>query len=188
MYIGRAHYQGSLTPGKIHRTHGCLYIPYGGAEQSITQYEVLVAVSNKGRWERCSSGTPVPFGAITAGRDIDGSPLYVGRAFHEGENISAKVTRDRAYVAHGGREHFKHDFEVLVGGNYSWVHSGHGAPVPHNAVSTGSTTSGEPLYVGRSQHNGNLTPGKVHLSHGSLYLPFDGAEVSYRDYEVLVEH
>lgn len=131
---------------------------------------------------------PVPFGAITAGRDIDGSPLYVGRAFHEGEMIPAKVTRDRAYVAHGGREHSKHEFEVLCGGNYSWIHSGHGAPVPHNAVSTGSSLSGEPLYVGRSHHNGNPTPGKIHLSHASLYLPFDGAEVAYRDYEVLIEH
>lgn len=42
LFIGRAHFGGSLTPGKIHRSHGCLYIPFGGAEQSIQQYEVLI--------------------------------------------------------------------------------------------------------------------------------------------------
>jgi hypothetical protein len=31
-----------LTPGKIHRSHGCLYIPFGGMECSIIHYEVLV--------------------------------------------------------------------------------------------------------------------------------------------------
>lgn len=42
-YIGRAHHSGSLTPGKIHKSHECLYIGYGGHEVQIKQYEVLVA-------------------------------------------------------------------------------------------------------------------------------------------------
>lgn len=37
------HFQGSLTPGKIHRSHGCLYIPFGGLEHSFqSNFEVLV--------------------------------------------------------------------------------------------------------------------------------------------------
>lgn len=37
LYIGRAHFQGSLTPGKVHRSHACLYIPYGGDEVRINK-------------------------------------------------------------------------------------------------------------------------------------------------------
>lgn len=42
LFIGRTHYEGSLTVGKIQRSHNCLYIPFGGAEHSVTEYEVLV--------------------------------------------------------------------------------------------------------------------------------------------------
>lgn len=135
-----------------------------------------------------NGGSAVPFRAVVAGRDVDGSTLYVGRAHHEGELMPAKVTHNRAYVAHGGREHTKYEYEVLCEGNHSWVPSGNGAPVPYNAVAAGSTSGGEPLYVGRGYHAGNQMPGKVHCSHGCLYVPFDGQEVTVREYEVLVEH
>ncbi|XP_017961191.1 protein piccolo [Drosophila navojoa] len=42
LYIGRAHYCGSLTPGKIQQSHRCLHIPFGGQEVRITRYEILV--------------------------------------------------------------------------------------------------------------------------------------------------
>lgn len=42
LYIGRASFNGSVTPGKIHQSHACLYIPFGGVEHSISEYEVLV--------------------------------------------------------------------------------------------------------------------------------------------------
>lgn len=41
LFVGRAHYQGSLTPGKVHPTHNCMYIPFGGREVSVNEYEVL---------------------------------------------------------------------------------------------------------------------------------------------------
>lgn len=45
LYVGRIHFQGSLTPGKVHRSHGCLYIPFGGVEHSFqSNYEVLIYV------------------------------------------------------------------------------------------------------------------------------------------------
>lgn len=43
LYVGRAHHDGSLTVGKIHPGHGCIYVPYGGQEHSILHYEVLVS-------------------------------------------------------------------------------------------------------------------------------------------------
>lgn len=45
---------------------------------------------------------------------MDGSTIYVGRAFHEGDMIPAKVIPEKnvAYVAWGGQEHPKHSYEV----------------------------------------------------------------------------
>ncbi len=43
LYIGRAQYMGSLAIGKVHRSHRVLYIPFGGNEVPISQYEVLCA-------------------------------------------------------------------------------------------------------------------------------------------------
>lgn len=42
---------------------------------------------------------------------------------------------------------------------------------------------------GRAYHEGSLTVGKVQISHGLLYIPFDGREVAIDSaIEVLVEH
>lgn len=66
------------------------------------------------RWVNRSAGQNLPETAVTGGRDIDGSTIYVGRAFHDGDMIPAKVIPDKniAYVCHNGEEHQKHDFEV----------------------------------------------------------------------------
>lgn len=45
LYVGRGHYKGSITPGKIHQAHGCLYIGHSHREVSIKQYEVLVGMA-----------------------------------------------------------------------------------------------------------------------------------------------
>ena len=90
LYIGRAHHEGSLTVGKIHTGHGCIYIPYSGQEVSILHYEVLVA-QQKAQWTHTSAHTPLPPGAIFVGNDSDGSAMYVGRCYHNGDQLPAKV-------------------------------------------------------------------------------------------------
>lgn len=42
VYIGRGHYDKSLTVGKAFRGDDCLYIPYGGRERKVHRYEVLI--------------------------------------------------------------------------------------------------------------------------------------------------
>lgn len=56
----------------------------------------------------------IPSGAVVAGRDVDGSTLYVGRAFHEGDLLPAKVVPSHAgaYVSYAGAEHKKTEYEV----------------------------------------------------------------------------
>lgn len=50
----------------------------------------------------------------------------------------------------------------------------------------GKTLDGENLYMGRCLYEGTQTPGKIQPSHGCLYIPFNGEEISVREYEVLV--
>lgn len=156
---------------------------------------------------------PLPEGAVLAGHDQDGSQIYVGRAWHAGDQIPAKVlpSKQAAYVAHGGQEVLKDEFEVLCFGNVQWI-SAHPSnrTVPPFALVGGTTSDGEPLYIGmqirficavieifmqsskisgRAHHEGSLTVGKVQISHGALYIPFAGSEVPiHNDAEVLVEY
>lgn len=183
LYIGRAHWEGSLTPGKIHPSHGCLYIGFGGQEVKIERYEVLVQPETF----IFATADNIPAGAIEAGHDEDGSPIFLGRAFHEGDQLPVKVCpgQGKGYVAFGGLEHEKLDFEVLVGNGYDWVPCS-GGEVPPNAAHAGQTSSGETLYFGRGHYSNSLIPGKVHQSHGCLYIPFGGQEIKLNDYEVLV--
>uniref|UniRef100_A0A1B0CT69 Uncharacterized protein n=1 Tax=Lutzomyia longipalpis TaxID=7200 RepID=A0A1B0CT69_LUTLO len=139
-------------------------------------------------WQYIAEGAAVPIeSAVRAGRDADGSTIYVGRAFHEGDMLPAKVIPDKniAYVAYGGEEHAKEDFEILRTGTFVWEFATNGT-VPEGAVEVGQTADGEKLYMGRCLYNGTQTPGKVQVSHGCLYIPFDGEEVSVAEYEVLV--
>ena len=69
MYIGRAIHENDLVPGKVHCSHGVLYLPWGYLEHSKQQYEVLVAdVNAKYEWIRSSHGQ-APHNAIH-GKDV----------------------------------------------------------------------------------------------------------------------
>lgn len=74
-------------------------------------------------WQLISPNVAFPYDcAIRAGTDADGSPLYAGRAFHEGNLIPAKVLphNNVAYVSHGGEEVAKDSYEVLRNGSFVW--------------------------------------------------------------------
>jgi hypothetical protein len=73
----------------------------------------------------------------------------------------------------------------LSGAGFSWIGSGNGH-VPPGAVMSGNSSSGEPIYVGRTHHEGSLTIGKVVRSLGAIYIPFNGMEHVITQYEVLV--
>lgn len=49
--------------------------------------------------------------------DIDGERIYVGRAFHEGDWLPAKVIpgKNAAYISYNGEEVFVDRFEVSIG-------------------------------------------------------------------------
>lgn len=140
-------------------------------------------------WISLVSHEPIPDDAIVAGYDIDETPLYVGRAYHQRDQIPGKYVPNHhvVYVPYDGEEHAKQQFEILCNGNVSWVDAAYGS-VPSNAVVGGKTMDGETLYIGRAYFEGSLTPGKIHPSHRTLYISFDGSEIGIEEYQVMVEN
>ncbi|XP_022233369.1 uncharacterized protein LOC111081577 isoform X1 [Drosophila obscura] len=184
LYVGRGHHAGSLSVGKVHPSHGCLYIPFGGQEVRINTYEVLI-YQQQDVWVPASPAYTPP-GAVVAGHDSDRTPIYAGRANHEGEMLPAKVVPSKgcAYVCYGGYEFQKPTYEVLTGYGYVWVHVHHHG-IPPNAVSTGRARNGDPIYFGRGHHQGSLTPGLISSRQRCLYIPYGGREIRLDSYEVL---
>ncbi|XP_023311630.1 natterin-4-like [Anoplophora glabripennis] len=129
----------------------------------------------------------IPSTALHGGVDIDGEQIYVGRAYHNGDWLPAKVIpgRNIAYVSYEGEEYHKDSFQVLCEQRFDWIPN-HGGYIPPGAIEGGRTSDGEILYIGRVQHEGTQTVGKVHPSHGVCYIPFDGKELSFEDYEILI--
>ncbi|XP_056634784.1 natterin-4-like [Diorhabda carinulata] len=138
-------------------------------------------------WVDTSARGGVPQTALRGGTDVDGYEIFVGRAYHEGDWLPAKVIpgKEIAYVAYNGEEIGVHQFQVLCEQSFDWIPC-QGGDIPPDAVQGGNTSDGEPLYVGRVFHEGSETVGKVHPSHGVCYIPFNGAEHAYPNYEILV--
>lgn len=74
---------------------------------------------------------------------------------------------------------------MLCGAPGTWIACS-GTDIPGAAFEAGSSEDGEPLFIGRVNHEGTLTVGKVQPSHGTCYIPFGGQEVAFVDYEVFV--
>lgn len=117
LYIARANYEGGLHVGKANS--GEAYIPYGGREVYVQNYEVYTGT---GTWIRISNGN-FPQNAIVGGREADGTPLYIARAAIEGGiHIGKAKASNEAWISYGGVErYFANNFEVLVGSNSTRV-------------------------------------------------------------------
>ena len=174
------------TPGKVHPSHKCLYLPWGGKEYRYEHYEV------------CSIKPPtftykwVPYQGTLPQNFVEASSNYVViRALHNGEIVPGKfcVSNGQAYIPYGTKElHVSSNIEVLVhapGAQVTWksVSDGH---VPKGAV---GPCGKEKTFIGRvvsPQPESKYTPGKIHQSHKCLYLPWYGKELRYTSYEACV--
>lgn len=69
--------------------------------------------TNAPQWIPSSNGS-VPPNAVTGGNDINGEPIYVARSHHEGALLPGKLVPSHrvTYVAWGGRENPKNEYEV----------------------------------------------------------------------------
>uniref|UniRef100_A0A2S2Q4X7 C3 and PZP-like alpha-2-macroglobulin domain-containing protein 8 n=1 Tax=Sipha flava TaxID=143950 RepID=A0A2S2Q4X7_9HEMI len=113
------------------------------------------------QWVHASNGQ-IPPNALPGGFDATNEQLYVARAEHNGALIPGKLVPSHGvvYVAWGGVENPKENYEVLCNCSGTWVKANQGE-IPVGALSSGHTEDGEPLFIGRGQHDGSVTVGKV---------------------------
>jgi hypothetical protein len=66
-------------------------------------------------WEEFSDGQ-VPFGAMEAGKSVDGESLYIGRGSVINSLTPGKIQQSKGclYIGHGWHEHTLTEYEVLV--------------------------------------------------------------------------
>lgn len=110
---------------RVSLCHNCFHYPHCLSVPETVPHLYHNARVNQWRFADCATGYKwvrytgarhwVP-GMITIGRDQDGAQLVVARAHHHGDMLPAKAKPEQgiAYVAHGGAEHMKHDFEVGI--------------------------------------------------------------------------
>lgn len=154
-------------------------------EQQEDKPEPVALVSSSAAcWVPAQNGE-VPPNAVVGG--ADGEDMYIIRAQHEGALIPGKLLASHgvAYVAWGGAENPKTEYEVLCDGNGTFVPVS-GGDIPPNAIHAGESEDGETLFIGRVSHEGTNTVGKVQPSHGVCYIPFGGQEMAFADYEIYV--
>jgi hypothetical protein len=112
LYIARARLENGLHIGKVRRGFEGALIPYGAKEIETRAYEVFVGVCY---WSQASNGE-IPIGAIVAGHEGDGTPLYVARAEYENGVHLGKVRPGfvGANITYAGEEVEINPYEVLV--------------------------------------------------------------------------
>ncbi|KAJ3193806.1 hypothetical protein HDU82_002697 [Entophlyctis luteolus] len=151
-------------------------------------------------WRAVPGGGGVPEGAVAAGVDTDGVPVFVARvqigsSFRIGKIRKGEST---ALVGYFGREvRIKYGHEVLVAfENTEWLECADGF-VPENAVEAGFEEDGTTFYIARAlvgEKNGFLgfhhkpgvyVPGGVARNLQGAVVPFNEVEVKAPKYEVL---
>ncbi|XP_022291764.1 natterin-1-like [Crassostrea virginica] len=137
-----------------------------------------------------TTGNEIPEGAMRAGYEADGRPLFIARAPIEGILTPGKCGYhiQGALLPFGCKEQVVHQYEVLVHqtnalGFFDWHRASNGT-VPKEAFQTDKDT-----YVGRAFYSGSLIPCKISTnpSHRCAYMGSGGKEHNTKEYEVLCQ-
>ncbi|CAH0717170.1 unnamed protein product, partial [Brenthis ino] len=114
LYIIRAPFRGSLTPGKFVPSLGLGFISWGGDSQECDTLEILCG-------DNCiwvpSKDDQIPAGALEAGfTEVINETMYVGRVHYRGHLIVGKIAPSHkcCYFPYEDRELSAQDYEVLV--------------------------------------------------------------------------
>lgn len=117
LYIGRTQHDNNFSPGKVARSHKCLYVPYGGKEMPFSNYDILVSDTQSSLKWIPESGGRIPEHSVQGGFTQNGEPLYIARAkAPDGGMCVGKLHRSHkcCYVPWGGKEHAQQSYEVLT--------------------------------------------------------------------------
>ncbi|GJJ06303.1 hypothetical protein Clacol_000494 [Clathrus columnatus] len=134
-------------------------------------------------------GKEIPPSAIVAGR-LQGQPLYIARAFHEGGVQLGQASRS---FPKGGRIGWAHKldlYEVLIGDSraIAWIDvRGKFKPEDLNVrpVEGGHEGNGTPLYIALVNYDGIDIPGKASRDLDGAFIAYDGTEKRGKEYKVL---
>lgn len=140
-------------------------------------------------WLKASGGETVE-GAIVAGSTGDGAELHIARAQMEHEELAPgklHIGYECAFIPLDGAEQCVDEYEVLSNAGdveVTWVSASNGE-VPVGAVEGGRGSGGDPIYLTRCPHEGDMVPGKLVPHTDSAYVPWGGKEYAYKEYEVM---
>ncbi|TFK54526.1 carbohydrate-binding module family 12 protein [Heliocybe sulcata] len=119
LYICRAFYDGGIMVGKASSNYkkGAV-IGYKKDEIELDTYEVLLGDMRGLRWVDHSGKLNVDglgYRPVEAGRENDGTPIYIAQAPHKGGLHPGKATAvlDGAYIAYDGEEKKIKEYRVL---------------------------------------------------------------------------
>lgn len=197
VYIIRAPFEGGLTPGKFIPKSKGAYVPWGGVENPVVNFELYVG---KGRWVALSAGQRAPDNAVVGGQEADGTPLLLirapqGKALVPGKYNSAT---GQAYIPWGGNELEVKKYEILVVDRTPPAPAPAPAPtspewVPVDtsnnaaaAVAAGTSPDGTPSFLIRALFQGDIIPGKFNPKAKSAYVPWGGKENPVKSFELYV--
>jgi hypothetical protein len=140
-------------------------------------------------WILVDGRDKIPNSAIEAGKDKDGHPTYIARAYYEDSIQTGKaspVFREGAAISFGGRAIELNKFEILIGDPRAvkWVHYNSQQPSAR-PVDGGWDINGVPLHVTRVRYDGGVFAAKVGGHLKGAHLAFNGKEVIINEYEVL---
>jgi hypothetical protein len=175
LYACRASLGAGTQLGKIRAGWPGCDIPYGGAEVSVHAYQVLAPL-----WIAASSGS-IPAGAVVAGFEANGAPLYFCRDHFNTNDLQPGKIRQGfpgCKIGYAGNEYDRVNYEVLVSRwAVSWQEStGHTLPQSNPFVLLGGhEQDGRPLYLCRAEYQG-LQPGKDRTDFQSCKFTYAGTE------------
>lgn len=192
-YIGRAHFQGSVTPGMVVPERSACVIAWGRNEHAIKIYEVL-----------CSGGSFVQITrndadallrATSGGISESGEPIFIGRVKYKGRWIAGRVQRSHGplgmcYIPHGGKEVACTEYQVFIavppepGMVAHYWRSSEELMIPSDATIGGGNEHG-PLYIGRANHRGSCTPGQISPATNRCHIAWGGNEHRKPTFEFL---
>lgn len=178
LYICRARFRGGVHVGKV--LSGRCNIGWGGKEERLAEFEVLVGQVGGARWvDPYRRGLYQP---VLGGHDPTGQ-LYICRAYYRNGTHIGKAIGGRCLIGWGGREVAVSDYQILVAPRVYWVTTTRGN-LPRGAVG-GARAEGRDMYVCRGYYRDGVHPGKYW--RGECHIGWGGKEVRLDHFEVLVQ-
>ncbi len=137
-------------------------------------------------WKSASNGQ-IPEGAISAGFEANGVPLFLcraksGKGQHPGK---VRLKFGAANIGWSGLEIKVEDYDVYCGGA-KWIKASDGN-IHDGAIVVGYEPGGAPLFAARAAFAQGLHPGKIRREFKGALIPWGNQEHLLKEYEVLVE-